>query len=176
VPVVPAVDPGEPPACCSVPPPCEPVDCPLAPLGPEDGPCWPGCPPEVPACPPDVPALPEGDELGLPWEPPVDPDGGAPPGLVEDDELLLGGDEDGGVLLDPDEPELPLGGELGTGMPLELGWVMTVCDRQPDSSSALQAVIAAHRVRLKPVMVSSLPRPVRECARCRPAGPPTVEL
>jgi hypothetical protein len=170
------VDPGEPPACCSVPPPCEPVDCPLAPLGPEDGPCWPGCPPEVPACPPDVPALPEGDELGLPWEPPVDPDGGAPPGLVEDDELLLGGDEDGGVLLDPDEPELPLGGELGTGMPLELGWVMTVCDRQPDSSSALQAVIAAHRVRLKPVMVSSLPRPVRECARCRPAGPPTVEL
>ena len=59
---------------------------------------------------------------------------------------------------DPDEPELPLGGELGTGMLLGLGWVMTVCDRQPVSSSAPRAAVAVKPVWPAPVVMNRLPK------------------
>jgi hypothetical protein len=86
------------------------------------------CPPCEPAC------VPDGDEVA-----------GAPPVVDEDeleDEVLLPDDEDVGddvPLAEPDEPELLLGGALGTGMLVGLGCVMTVCDRQPDSSNMLQS-------------------------------------
>lgn len=43
---------------------------------------------------------------------------------------------------DPGEPELPLGGELGTGRLGVLGWVITLGVRQPASITAAQAAIA----------------------------------
>jgi hypothetical protein len=59
---------------------------------------------------------------------------------------------------EPDEPELLLGGdELGTGMLGGLGWVMTVCDRQPDSSSPPKAA-TAKRGWLGPVMDDPSPQ------------------
>lgn len=94
------------------------------------------------------------DPEGL-WLPccPVWPcgDDGLPDGLEEDDGWddeeppLLEGDGIGGGM-PPDElgePVLPLGGELGTGMLGGLGWVITVCDRQPDTTTAPRAAIVA---------------------------------
>jgi hypothetical protein len=98
--------------------------------------------------PADVPVLPAADGLWLPCEPPPVPDcddeAGAPPGLeedeLEDDPLLLDGEEvgEGVPPADPDEPELGLDGVLGTGMPLGLGWVMALSGRHPDNNSAPQ--------------------------------------
>jgi hypothetical protein len=90
----------------------------------------------------------------LPWAPDCDEGPAAPPSLEEEveeedveDELLPDvEDVDEGVLpVDPDEPWLLLGDELGTGMPVGLGWVMTVCSRQPHNSSAQGSVAAAMR-------------------------------
>lgn len=64
-----------------------------------------------------------------------------------DEELLPDPDEDGDELPpgEPVEPGLPLGGEDagGLGSPPELGGVITVCDMQPDNSSAPVATSAA---------------------------------
>ncbi len=119
-----------------------------------------GCP----GWPPELPLLSEPDGLWLPWDPLLWPDWGSeagePDGLedgggeLEDEPPVLDGDEVGGGMPpgEPDEPGLLLGGdELGTGMLGGLGWVMTVCDRQPDSSSPPKAV-TAKRGWLGPVM------------------------
>ena len=76
--------------------------------------------------------------------------------MLEEDEP--DGEEVGGGVppADPDEPELPLGGVLGTGMLLGLGWVMTVWDRHPDNSSRPQSDVA---VATRPAM--SVPGRVR---------------
>lgn len=47
----------------------------------------------------------------------------------------LGWEDEGIPPEDPGEPELPLGGELGTGMLLGLGWV-TVSGRHPAINTA----------------------------------------
>lgn len=151
---------------------------------PADWPCSPVCPPEVPVCSPEAPGFPESDGVWLPCEPPLSPGCGSdavdPPGL-DDEELevdppLLDGDDVGGgvPLGDPDEPELPLGGELGTGMLLGLGWVMTVCDRQPVSSSAPRAAVAVKRVWPAPVVMNRLPKLARRGTLSCPAAPPTT--
>jgi hypothetical protein len=106
----------------------------------------------VPAWPLDFPVFAAAEGLCPPCEPSCVPDGdevaGEPPVLEEDeleDELLLpdvGDVGDGAPLADPDEPELLLEGALGTGMLVGLGCVMTVCDRQPDSSNMPQSDVA----------------------------------
>jgi hypothetical protein len=137
----------------------------------------------VPVCAPEAPGFPESDGVWLPCEPPLSPGCGSdavdPLGL-DDEELevdppLLDGDDVGGgaPLGDPDEPELPLGGELGTGMLLGLGWVMTVCDRQPVSSSEPRAAVAVKRLWPAPVVMNRLPKLAHRGALSCPAALPT---
>ena len=137
----------------------------------------------MPVCAPEAPGFPDSGGVWLPCEPPFSPGCGSdavdPPGL-DDEELevdppLLDGDDVGGGVPpgDPDEPELPLGEELGTGMLLGLGWVMTVCDMQPVSSSAPRAAAAVKRVWPAPVVINRLPKLAQRGAPSRPAAPPT---
>ena len=127
--------------------------------------------------------MPEFGGVWLPCEPLLSPGCGSdavdPLGLddeeLEVDPWLLDGDEVGGgvPLGDPDEPELPLDGELGTGMLLGLGWVMTVCDRQPVIASAPRAAMAVKRVRPAPVVMNRLPKLAHRGTLSRPADLPT---
>jgi len=94
---------------------------------------WPPC---VPLCVPDG----DDDAVALP---PLEEDEDE---LELEDELLLPDvvDVDEGELLaDPEEPELLLGDVLGTGRLGGLGWVMTLSDRQPDSSNRPHSDAAA---------------------------------
>jgi len=92
---------------------------------------WPPC---VPLCVPDG----DDDAVALP---PLEEDEDE---LELEDELLLPDVVDEGELLaDPEEPELLLGDVLGTGRLGGLGWVMTLSDRQPDSSNRPHSDAAA---------------------------------